>query len=511
VAHDHAAIIGAGVGGLAAAIDLAGRGLRVTLIERGSGPGGKLRGVAVDGAMLDAGPTVLTMRSVFDDLFDQAGASLDGAVTLRPLSVLARHAWSHSERLDLFADTQRSAAAIGEFAGAAEAKRFVEFCQRSRQIYETLDGIFMRAQRPDPIRLAIAAAPQGLGKLWGISPFTTLWQSLGRYFHDPRLRQLFGRYATYCGSSPFSAPATLMLVAHAEQMGVWTVDGGMYRLAEAMAELAEARGVSIRYGTDVSEILVAKGRACGVRLATGEHLLADAIICNGDAAGLAAGCFGDKARHAAPKLPARERSLSAVTWLLRATAEGIPLHRHNVFFSPDYAAEFDDIAGKRLPGNPTVYVCAQDRDDDAPASVGPERLLCLINAPATGDTRTYSDLEIERCSERTFNRLERCGLRLRTDPRATAITTPTEFHRLYPATGGALYGRASHGWRASFQRPAARCKVPGLYLAGGSIHPGPGMPMAAISGRLAAQCVIADLASTRPSRATVMLGGMSMR
>ncbi len=507
----HAVIIGAGVGGLAAAIDLAGRGLSVTVLERADGPGGKMRGVALGDRTLDAGPTVLTMRPVFEQLFDDAGASLADHATLRPLDVIARHAWSESERLDLFADPQRSAQAIGDFAGAAAAKEFEDFSGRAKRIFDTLDQSFMRAQRPDPVSLAITVAPQGLGRLWGISPFTTLWQALGRHFRDPRLRQLFGRYATYCGASPFEAPATLMLVAHAEQTGVWTVDGGMHQLAAAMAQLAVARGVTIRYGTDVAEVLVARGRACGVRLADNEHLIADAVISNADAAALSSGLFGRKAEHAAPRLPPRARSLSAVTWTMNATAQGFPLHRHNVFFSRDYPAEFSDLGRGQLPRDPTVYICAQDRDDGTPYPAGQERLLCLINAPATGDGQPFDAREIEQCRETTFRRLEACGLSLDCKPAETIVTTPADFHRLYPATGGALYGRASHGWLASFQRPAARSKLPGLYLAGGSTHPGPGVPMAAISGRLAAQCLIADLASTRSSRATAMRGGTSTR
>ncbi len=511
--QERVAVIGAGVGGLAAAIDLAARGLDVTVLEAAGAPGGKLRAVDVGGQSLDAGPTVFTMRDVFDGLFSDAGATLTDYVKLTPLYVLARHAWS-DDRLDLFADTAQSADAIGAFAGADAARGYLEFCERSREIFETLDTVFMRAQRPDPISLAIAAAPNGLGKLWRISPFATLWQALGRYFRDPRLRQLFARYATYCGSSPFESPATLMLVAHAEQKGVWSIEGGMHSLAQAMAALARRRGATIRYNSAVEELLVAKGRVCGVRLADNEHVLADTVICNTDAAALSTGLLGGKAQAAVPKASANARSLSAVTWLMNAKTSGFPLHRHNVLFSPDYPAEFMDIAAGQTPRDPTVYVCAQDRNDDRnddSARTGAERLLCLTNAPADGDRHCFSETEIDRCNELMFRRLKACGLQVTPDPKATVISTPTDFNRLYPATGGALYGRASHGWMASFQRPGARSRLPGLYLAGGSAHPGPGVPMAAISGRLAAQCVMADLASTSKSRTTAMPGGMSMR
>jgi 1-hydroxycarotenoid 3,4-desaturase len=182
-----------------------------------------------------------------------------------------------------------------------------------------------------------------------------------------------------------------------------------------------------------------------------------------------------------------------------AETEGFPLVRHTVFFSSDYPAEFDAIFGaSRLPGEPTVYVCAQDRDDSGAHPGGPERLLCLVNAPPVGDIHPFSQSEIESCQARAFYLLERCGLRLHPDPNATLITTPADFHELFPATGGALYGRATHGWKASFERPGTRTRTPRLYLAGGSAHPGAGVPMAALSGRLAATCVLSDLTSTSP-------------
>jgi 1-hydroxycarotenoid 3,4-desaturase len=139
----------------------------------------------------------------------------------------------------------------------------------------------------------------------------------------------------------------------------------------------------------------------------------------------------------------------------------------------------------------------------------PERIFCLVNAPPTGDVRRFDPKEIEPCATRTFDHLARCGLRVA--PEAMTVTTPADFARLFPATGGALYGRAPHGWRASFQRPGVRTRLPGFYLAGGSVHPGPGVPMAALSGRAAAACLVADLASTRRSSPVAMRGGTSMR
>ncbi len=506
-------VIGAGIGGLAAALILAARGLDVTVLERASAPGGKMREAKLGTTRIDCGPTVLTMPDVLADIFAEAGETLSAHLTLQPAETIARHAWSETERLDLFADVRRSADAIGVLAGAAEARGFLDFIARARRIHHTLDGPFMRRPAPSMTGLLRRAGPRAL---LGISPFGRLWPALEQHFRDPRLRQLFGRYATYCGSSPFLAPATLMLVAHVEQTGVWLVEGGMHRIATVMASLATGRGARIRYDAEVAGIVAERGRCSGVRLAGGERIEADAVLCNADIAALSSGALGRPARGATAATSPARRSLSALTWALEAEATGLELLRHTVFFSRDYPAEFADLRAGRLPRAPTVYVCAQDRDDRGHRTgcgpgAGAERLLLIVNAPPIGDTHSPSDAEIRQCETQTFSELRRCGLAVHRQPERTEMTTPTGFDRLFPATGGGLYGQASHGWRATFRRPGVRSRMPGLFLAGGSTHPGPGVPMAALSGRMAAAAILQDLASTRQSAGTAIAGGMSTR
>ncbi len=503
-------VIGAGIGGLAAALWLASSGAEVTLLERAGTVGGKLRRLDVDGASIDVGPTVFTMRPVFEELFAAAGTSLEAELTTSPANILARHAWSPDETLDLWADLERSADAVARFAGPEAGRRFRAFSDRAARVYRMLEQPFIRSPSPSILGLVRSVGPTR--DLFGISPFTSLWTALGTHFTDPRLRQLFGRYATYCGSSPFQCPATLMLVAHVEHQGVWLIEGGMHRLASALARVATRLGVKIRLDTEVDRITVDQGRAAGIVLATGERLGADAVVCNADVAALAAGCFGADVSRAAAAPSRRRRSLSAVTPALHVEADGFPLQRHNVFFSRDYRAEFDDLArSRRVPRDPTVYVCAQDRDGvgDRRPGTAAERLFFIVNAPADGDTTSFGAAEMAQCEARTFRTLERCGLRVAMRPGCAQVTTPTDFDRLFPATGGALYGAASHGWRASFRRPGMRSRIPGLYLCGGSTHPGPGLPMAAISGRMTAESLIEDWASTPRWRRTAIAGGMS--
>jgi 1-hydroxycarotenoid 3,4-desaturase len=245
-----------------------------------------------------------------------------------------------------------------------------------------------------------------------------------------------------------------------------------------------------------------------VHLQSGEFLPADRVIFNGDAAALRQGLLGDDVRRAVPQA-APPRSLSALTWSMNTPTEGVALDRHNVFFQSSYASEFEDIFERqRLPESPTVYVCAQDR----PATLAPgqaERIFCLVNAPACGDGNGITEEALEQCQTHTFQHLRQLGLNLQPTITNSIRTSPQDFHRRFPASGGALYGQATHGWTSIFSRPGSTTPLQGLYLAGGSVHPGPGVPMAALSGQRAAEALMASLASTSTFPTGATFGGMS--
>ncbi len=502
-------VIGAGIGGLAAGAVLSRRGFDVTILERARQVGGKLRTIDVGGRPVDSGPTVLTMKWVFDAVLEQAGGRAGDLPGLTRATTLARHFWPGRECLDLKADPDASAEAIGRFAGAREAEGFRRFTAAARSVYRTLEQNFLKASEPS-LKSIVADGLLRPGDLLGIRPFSKLWPELGRYFRDPRLQQLFARYATYCGASPYLAPATLMLIAHVEQEGVWLVEGGMIGIAEALASRARSNGATIRLDAHVGRIGSAGGRAAFVELADGERIAADAIVFNADQSALARGVFGSELARAVPEAHGAEPSLSAMTWSAVARTSGARLARHTVFFSGDYRAEFDAlIAQRRLPKRPTVYICAQDRDSDGDGVDGaPERLLCLINAPPVGEALSAGD--IEQAGRTAFETLRTMGLAVEWIDTPPVVTSPRDFARLFPGSGGALYGRAIHGWKASFERPGVRSRMAGLYLAGGGVHPGAGLPMVALSGLNAARCLEEDWVSSGRFHRGGTSGGTSM-
>lgn len=470
-------------------------------MERADRIGGKIESKNINGVATDCGPTVLTLRGVFEAVFRDAGSDLRSHIELTRLDKLARHFWFDGSSLDLFSDLDRTYQSISEFSSKKSAEQYLRFSKTAASVFETLTPSFLLRSEPDLLRLVTS---KSIGRLIGLNPFDTLKKYLSQSFDDPRLVQLFSRYATYCGASPFLSPATLMLVAHVERLGVWTLAGGMMDLANALRKLAEKNGAEFRLNAEAERIEFIQNRVAHVRLASGEMTPSHAVICTADIAALANNCLGPTAARAVPARMRTTRSQSAITWTFAAACKGPALDHHNVFFSEHYEDEFTAIFDHdSVPRHPTVYICA-------PGSGEERSLFCLINAPANGDKRTYFEEEITTCYTRMTETLGKCGLSLSPNPQTVSVSTPTEYAKRFPATGGALYGPASHGWQAAFKRQGVRSRKRGLYLAGGSMHPGPGLPMAALSGRAAAHALLSDLDLITPQTLAAMRGGISM-
>ncbi|MEL7182474.1 MAG: FAD-dependent oxidoreductase, partial [Pseudomonadota bacterium] len=288
------AIIGAGIGGLASAMRLAHRGCDVTVLERHAHVGGKMRTMDSVAGPVDAGPTVMTLRPIFEELFAACDTRLADHVTLCPLEILARHRWSDGTILDLSADVATSEATIADAFGGDAAQAFAAFHGKARTLFQAFEAPMMQAANPRVLDIA-GVVLRNPGVIPALLTGPTLSKALARDFAHPKLQQLFGRYATYVGGSPTAAPALLSLIWYAEAQGVWAVDGGMHKLAQAMATVAEKAGARIRLNTGVTA-MAATGDGARLTLADGE-ILADKVIFNGDPKALFDGRLGPAPRR----------------------------------------------------------------------------------------------------------------------------------------------------------------------------------------------------------------------
>lgn len=500
---DHVVVIGAGIGGLVAALRLSAAGCDVTVVDRASGPGGKMRTQPSAAGPVDAGPTVLTMRHVFDEIFAHAGFDLDQTVRLTPLPVLARHYWADGTQLDLYPGRDRNADAIADVFGAKAGQEFSRFAARAARLFAAFDKPMMQSARPQTMTLALRVLrhPELLRDM---AVFRSLKGMLAGSFSEPRLAQLFGRYATYVGGMPGHAPALLSLIWEAEAQGVWSVDGGMYQLALALESAAKARGVTFHYDSMVDEILSDAAGVCGVK-ADRRTWTTRKVVFNGDPRALMKGALGPMVKQAVRGAAVEPRSLSACVLTFAARPNGPALSHHTVFFGDDPDEEFSQIARGCLPLDPTLYLCAQDHATAGPSDL--QRFEIIMNAPPLRDTEIP---DYRQCQTHILNRCRRFGLTFDPEPGVASLTDPVMFDRLFPQSLGSLYGRSPHGLTAAMKRPTARTAIRGLYLCGGGAHPGAGVPMAALSGRHAAETILQDLGLTSPSRRMAMHGGTSM-
>lgn len=496
-------VIGGGVGGLAAAIRLAAGGHRVQLFERSDRVGGKLGTHQAAGFSWETGPSLLTLPSVFDDLLGLAGSSL--AAACRPVRLVhtCRYHFADGSSFTTCDDPTATRAEV-EALSPGSGPAWDRWGRRTQRVWETAERTFFTGPIEDP--RALLARMRSPLDLLAIDPLPTLHQRAAATFADPRLVQWADRYATYAGSDPWRVPATLGCIPHIEQaFGCWCLLGGLATLGQALADAATALGVVIRPGTEVVAVLTEPGaprpapeigpagRVTGVRLASGEVVGAEVVVADVDAAHLYADLLPD--RGGRRRLRLAGRSTSGFVLLLGARGRTQALDHHTVLFSSDYRQEFRDMAAGRPPADPTVYVCAADRTDPSAAPPGHESLFVLVNVPSTDDPdAAWPAIRAEAYGERVLEVLERRGLDLRRRLVHREVITPADLAARHRAVGGAIYGTSSNGRRAAFTRPPNRGPRPGLYLVGGSSHPGGGLPLVAMSARIVADMVAADLA-----------------
>ncbi len=479
-----AVVIGAGLGGLAVALRLAARGWAVTVCEQTDSPGGKMNRWVTGGFRFDTGPSLLTMPAEFERLFEAAGARLRDHVELVRVDPLADYHFADCTRFTHTADLPAWLGTVRRLEGG-DASGFLGFLSLGARLLAVSEATFFRRspfERPDASVLgALRHMPLRFG--WG-----NYERTVRHFFRSAHLRQMFNRYITYVGSSPYRTPATLCVIPFLEYaLGGWHVRGGLYRLVEAIAGLARSAGVELRTGARVTAIAHRGGRVCGVEPARGAPLDAAVVVMKGDASRTPA-LLGVRA---ARPLPVRARSLSGFVCLyaLRNTMAGGA--HHSVFFSADYGAEFRQLfEERRFPDDPTVYVNRPSRTDRTMTPGEGEVLFVMANAPA-GDGDAWDERAIASARESVLRRLWKAGHPdFRQDVVGSAVWTPRDMAERYDMPGGAIYGQASHGWRGAFLRPPNKDRrMRGLYHVGGSTHPGGGTPTVLMSAAITSDLI----------------------
>jgi diapolycopene oxygenase len=485
-------VIGAGLGGISAAISLATEGFPVALYEKNPRIGGKLNVAEKGGYHFDLGPSIIILPHLFRRLFEHAGKRMEDYVQLDRLEPQWRSFWEDGTVLDLFSDTALMEAELNRLPGGGTG--YFEFLEYSRNLYRVAEESYLERGADGPLEVFRGHNPVKL--LRDLDAFATMDEGVGRYVREPHLRNMLDFFVKYIGSSSFDAPAMLNLLPWSQlAYGLFYVRGGMYNLARGYERLLRELDVEIHCDTEVVEITHRDRRVDGVRLADGTHVPADLVVSNMEV------------------VPAYQRLLrddglltKAYERIFEPAASGIVVHlgldttypqlrHHNFFFSRDQFHHFEQIhRRKELPDDPTIYLVCPTRTDPAVAPAGRDLIKILPHIPYRQDP-PYTAADYTALKERVYDKLERMGL---TDLRRHIVVedmlTPDDLERMYYSTKGAIYGTVSHRLKNfALKAPKRSARYRGLYFVGGSINPGGGTCMVVLCGQKVRDLILRDL------------------
>jgi phytoene desaturase len=491
-----AIVVGAGLGGLSAAIRLAAAGWGVTVYEQQDLPGGKAGSESRGAYRFDTGPSLLTMPYVIEQLFAEAGRAWTDYLQVERLDVICNYFWPDGTRLHAYGDPERFAQEIEQKIGEP-AERVLRYLDYAGRIHDVAAQLFLWNSLHDARTYFSKLFWSRLIRLGRIDPLRTMDRATRSFFSDPRVVQLFNRYATYNGSSPFRTPATLNIIPYVEYAhGGYAVVGGIHALPRALERLAGELGVEIRYGERVDRIVTTEGRAAvtGVEV-LGRFESADAVISNVDVSVTYPELLRDEHARQLHRYRRLEPSSSGLVyyWGIREPFDELTVN--NIFFSSDYPREFASIFDeRRLPDDPTIYINITSKVTPTDAPKNGENWFILVNAPYV-DGQNWT-AESGRMRETVLGRLSTTLNRPVSDLiEEEGIMTPADIERKTMSYRGALYGIASNTRLAAFARhPNRSPDYAGLYFCGGSAHPGGGMPLVMLSGKIAADLVRHDYA-----------------
>ena len=485
-------IIGGGFGGLAAAITLATKGRSVILHEKQHKVGGKANSRTIGAFRFDTGPSLLTMVPVFQALFAEAGKNIEEYIPIVELSPIT-HYWFPdgtqltSDRLERFIPT------LTEHLDVTE-KELTTYFTYSKRIWDLTHSIFLEKSLHRWQTYASQETLHSLLRIGAIDPFRSMHKANTSFFRDPRLVQLLDRYATYNGSDPYQAPATLNTIPYVEHgLGGYGVTNGIYGIVEGLEKLARELGVEIRTLSEVTSILYDKNRRITGLVANGQEISTQQIICNVDISNLYSELLQDREAKRAKRNRKSSPSSSALVYYWGVNHDCKELGLHNIFFSKEYHKEFQAIhTNKQVPDDPTIYINITSKITPTDAPLGQENWFVLVNAPPH-DGRTWEE-ELRVTRQKVIDKLSQAlHIPLEDLIVEEGHMTPSDIEEQTGSYRGSLYGISSNTTMAAFLRhPNVSKRYKGLYLCGGSVHPGGGMPLASLSGVIAARLLIGD-------------------
>lgn len=472
-----ATIIGAGIGGLAAACLLATKEYEVTVFEKNSTPGGKMNQVEANGYRFDTGPSLLTMPFILKKLFSKCGEKWNNYVELTELDPLCRYFYSDGTVFDNYSDTEKNILQIENFA-PEDADAYRRFLDYSKELYERTADAFLF----NPLHSLSDLTDLNFKDFLQIDAFTTVSKKVDSYFASQHLRKFFKRFTTYNGSSPFKAPATLNVIPHVElTQGGYYVIGGIYKVAESLHQLAKKLGVSFRYNSIVKAIHHRENTITTVELNDDTIFNTDLLFSNADATETILNLLPESSvsKWRRSKQKALEPSCSGFVLLLGCKKRWDELKHHNIFFSDDYEKEFEDIFEEKImPADPTIYIANTSCSDPGHAPGNSSNFFILVNAPYLTNDQNWEEIK-SSYSRFLINRLEEKGLKgIQESIEYQEIITPQDFYKKYLSNRGSIYGTSSNNRLAAFMRPRNKERsFSNLYLIGGSTHPGGGIPL----------------------------------
>jgi diapolycopene oxygenase len=475
------AVIGSGIGGIAVALRLAAKGHDVTVFEKNAKPGGKIGEMHIDGYRFDTGPSLVTLPKLIDELYDLAGKAFQKSIAFQKLDVLCKYFYNSGEQLIAYSDQNKFKEEC-RIVFDENPEHLTKYMAKASLMYKLTSDIFIFNSLHKLKNLLKITVLKSLLQVNKLRFYNTMHKENSRNFHNPHLVQLFDRYATYNGSNPYRAPATLIVIAHLENnLGAFFPKNGMYSIIQNLYQLAENKGVKFKFNKLVTKINVNSKTAVGIKVDDSE-LLFDRIVANSDINYLANNMMNHPLKKRLGRL---EPSSSALVFYWGVNKEFPDLDVHNIFFSGNYNEEFKQLfEEKTIYHDPTVYLFISSKIVKSDAPEGCENWFVMINSPS--DTNQNWEEMVKQARKNIIMKIN-CALDLKIEPYIAfeKIATPHTIQENTLSHMGALYGNSSNSLFSAFLRhPNFLSGIKNLYFVGGSVHPGGGIPLCLASAKI---------------------------